>query len=97
MGDFGFAFETNPTEHTDINPGRYIFAGTYPFMAPEQISDVPDRNTGSTTNPAKLLSHTNVWAIGMTMLEMLSGNKFDSSIQKTYKNGLSEHRYVVKP
>lgn len=90
LGDFGFAIETDPTENANDNPGRYAYAGTPPFLAPEQNSTVHDRN-GNMTDPYKLLSHTNIWTIGLVMLEMVSGGKLDPSIQKTYRDGPSEH------
>lgn len=86
VGDFGLARETTPS---DSNNPFEESAGTYPFMAPEQVTTVA--RTGDEANPYKLLSHTNIWAIGLVMLELTSGGPLDPTLQKRYRNGPDEH------
>ncbi|CAK4032520.1 G2-specific kinase fin1 [Lecanosticta acicola] len=55
LADFGLAFETSPNDAN--NPVDHRFAGTTPYMAPEQHG----------YTKWQLLDHTNVYAIGATI------------------------------
>lgn len=65
-GDFGVAVMTKQGD--PLNPLEYQNIGTHGYYAPEQLhDDVTPRNQKD-----RLSSYTNVWAIGATMLELLT-------------------------
>ncbi|KAM3416438.1 hypothetical protein BST61_g8033 [Cercospora zeina] len=83
MADFGFAFETHPADNG--NPYDWRNAGTPPFLAPEQNIDID----GQDGQRHKMLSHTNVWAIGLVMLEFVNATPLGD--QKQYIRGVPSY------
>lgn len=77
MADFGQAIETSATDPS--NPAAYAIGGTVDFIAPEQHQDphVIARFDADGTNPRtfRLLSPTNVWGIGITMRQLVTGTE----------------------
>lgn len=73
LGDFGFAFRTNPTD--PHNPQWYNRGdGTRGFKAPEQSRWV-DSNTQAAINVWPLLAATNVYGIGVTLRSLVALNR----------------------
>lgn len=69
LGDFGMAIKTHPND--PINPRVYCDEGTPGYHAPEQL-EYANLNTYESMNTEKLLAHTNVFGIGMTMAAVMS-------------------------
>ncbi|KAI5361921.1 Putative serine/threonine-protein kinase, active [Septoria linicola] len=94
LADFGFAFETHKNDLN--NPIWYWQAGTYPYMAPEQvvqlrrdkkivvIPESPPCEPAAELQP--MLAYTNIWAIGMCMLQLVSPQRIRSDEQLLYED-----------
>lgn len=70
MADFGLAFET--AQGANNNPGDFQHAGTRRYKAPEQVG-----------GNDQLLSHTNIWAIGMVMVALVNRDELNDQSDYT--------------
>jgi serine/threonine protein kinase len=78
--DFGSSFDLNDTEPNEI-------CGTYRWMAPESINpglDEEDENGQERTLAPRLYFATDIWACGMTILEVRTLGNLFSSIGAAY-------------
>lgn len=69
LGDWGLAIETTISDTG--NPRSYTGAGTRGYMAPEQRA-TRDKGWYLSGPSGRLSSHTNIWAIGATMYDLLT-------------------------
>ncbi|CAK1364613.1 unnamed protein product [Cercospora beticola] len=87
LADFGLAIETS--QYDDTNPHTMQHTGTPPFLAPEQKINIKGRGPHGQVQPEKILSHTNVWAMGLVMLEFV--NETPIGGQKQYVGGRASY------
>lgn len=88
MADFGHAIQTSPAD--PLNPGQYTSGGTPTYISPEQFRPVITRFAADgTPSVFRLWSQTNVWGIGMVMLQLAigtqppNGRKLPDQLQNT--------------
>ncbi|KAF2213925.1 hypothetical protein CERZMDRAFT_83350 [Cercospora zeae-maydis SCOH1-5] len=90
LADFGLAFETHPADGG--NPYNWRDSGTPPFLAPEQKVDIDCQGPDGRASIEKMLSHTNVWAIGLVMLEFVNATPLGD--QKQYVRGVPSYYHT---
>lgn len=85
LGDWGLARETHLSDPD--NPTILRKAGTPGYKAPEQKEPlllVPE------SHPSPVLAHTNVWAIGATMFELMTLHRVHRFLLKAQGNVIDE-------
>ena len=77
LGDYGLAVKTNSFDRD--NPHRLVGTGTHGYLAPEQKPrrDDPWYLRG---NQGKLSAHTNIWAMGVVMYELLTLHRVNTAL-----------------
>lgn len=85
LGDWGLARQTHANDPN--NPATLSKAGTPKYKAPEQ-KDPPLKV--SETQPLSILAHTNLWAIGATMFELMTLHRVYAFLLKVRGNIIDE-------
>lgn len=81
LGDWGLARVTHADDPE--NPSSLRTAGTPGYKAPEQKQSLPP---AWKTNPPSILAHTNIWAIGATMFELMTLHRVRAFVLKPKGN-----------